>query len=205
MPYRIPELPERAAPPPREHEYAPIHRQAMVSAGPAMIVTLPIMVGAIVAGVGFPIAGVIAAVGAGFGLWWFHKRSKTRGRVRLSVHKGSLLVMWADRAEGDEIRLRDLLDVALDTKTIERIQDGSALIPALQAINATVGPPADTARIALYTADRAVYLTDEFLAYTETSDAIAKMRVFLRKNGWVPADEREEAEPRPKRKKKRAR
>jgi hypothetical protein len=211
MPYRNAEL-SIDDPPPREHLYEPIHRRAFNSAAPGCIVGAPIAVGAIVAGMGFPIAGLVAAIGSGVGLWFLHKKSRSRGSILFTVDGGRLIIERRDSNElGDAISLGAIEDVVLDTKTVERVQDGSPLIPALQAINATVGPPADTARIEIVTRKRSIFLTNEFLSYTETSDAIAKLRVFLRKNGWVPIDEREidahdiPEEPAPRKRKKKRR
>jgi hypothetical protein len=35
-----------------------------------------------------------------------------------------------------------------------------------------------------------VHLTDEYFAHMDSTEWLGKIRVFLRKNGWIPADER---------------
>jgi hypothetical protein len=58
----------------------------------------------------------------------------------------------------------------LDTRTIRRVNEGSALNPAARFINTTVGGDLDVARIVLVGAGgRRVALTDEHLAYSETA------------------------------------
>jgi hypothetical protein len=191
MPYRIPSRPDKALAPPAKHVYMPIHREALNSAAPGCIAFVPIGVGIIIAGLGFPIVALIGAIATGVGLWVFFKKNRNRGRVLFTCDDGYVMIQWLGSSMGDQLSLGELDDIVLDTKTIERIQDGSPMVPALQAINATVAPPTDTARIVLKTESRTVYLTEEFLSYTETADQIAKLRVFLRKHGWVPIDERE--------------
>jgi hypothetical protein len=88
--------------------------------------------------------------------------------------------------------LSHLADVALDVKTIERVSDGGGAIPALRLIDSKVGPKVDTARIILVDGDgREVCLTEDYLPHSMATDSLGKIRVFLRKNGWIPEDERE--------------
>ena len=79
----------------------------------------------------------------------------------------------------------------MDTKTIQKVQEGGDAIPAMRFINATVGPELDTARIVVVGArGTRVPLTTEYIAHMDASEWFGKIRVFLRKSGWVPADER---------------
>lgn len=54
-----------------------------------------------------------------------------------------------------------------------------------------VAPPVDKARIVLEFDQRSVPLTREYLAHMDATDMLGELRVFLRKQGWVPEDERE--------------
>ena len=76
-------------------------------------------------------------------------------------------------------------------KTIERLQDGSSPIPALRFANPTIAPPVDTARVVrVGTNGRRYPLTQAYLAHMDATESVGKIRVFLRKNGWLPASER---------------
>ena len=53
--------------------------------------------------------------------------------------------------------------------------------------NPTFAPPTDKNRIALQARDGETFpLTTEFFSHTDCLDWFGKIRVFLRKNGWVP-------------------
>jgi hypothetical protein len=106
------------------------------------------------------------------------------------------------RVDGNELEVRtankktvkgfftlDDLDVVMDTKTIRKVQDGRDAIPALR-FNGAVGPEIDTARVVLTSERERLALTDDFVSHTNAIEWFGKIRVFLRKQGWVPADER---------------
>ena len=62
----------------------------------------------------------------------------------------------------------------------------------MRFIDAKVGPKVDTARIVLVSASgRQVTLTQDYLAHMSATEWLGKIRVFLRKHGWLPEDERE--------------
>jgi hypothetical protein len=156
---------------------------------------LPLMtstIGAWIAGSKGAMAGLFA--GAVCALWTWRARKNVGGAV-LTVDGQSLTVAIRGRhTVYASLPLSNLANVALDLKTIERVMDGGAAIPALRLIDSKVGPKIDTARIVLVDGDgREVGLTEEYLPHSEATDSLGKIRVFLRKNGWVPEDERETA------------
>ena len=123
-------------------------------------------------------------------------RISTRQVTRLRID-GHELEVWAPSGRGAakapvRMPLVDLRDVSLDTESIERVIDGTSAIPAIRFADARVAPPLDVARIVLSFRDgNMVPLSAERLSHLETIDVYGKMRVFLRKNGWRPADERD--------------
>jgi hypothetical protein len=94
------------------------------------------------------------------------------------------------KSEVARFRLRELHDVALDTKTIQRVTDGPSAILMMRYIDARPQPEVDVARIVLVGKKESFTLSDEYLAHLDASEWLGKIRVFLRKNGWVPEDER---------------
>jgi hypothetical protein len=76
--------------------------------------------------------------------------------------------------------------------------DGDGAIPAMRFIDAKVGPKVDTARIVLIGASgREVRLTEDYLSHMHATEWMGKIRVFLRKHGWLPEDEREDLPSQP--------
>ena len=150
----------------------------------------PLIVGLIlsqVAGSTAALVGMIAA--AGVAIWWW-KRAPHAGGVVLRVDGGELYVLSANRKVEKERFALDDVDVVLDTKTIQKVQEGGSAIPAMRFIDATVGPELDTARIVVVGGRRRLPLTEDYVAHMDATEWFGKIRVFLRKNGWLPVDER---------------
>jgi hypothetical protein len=138
-------------------------------------------------------AGMLAVAARGM-----TRRQVTRFRIdghelELWAPAGAAGAWGASAARGPvRMALGDLQDVALDTESIERVIDGPSAIPAMRFADARVAPPLDVARIVLSFRDgNSMPLTAERLSHLETTDVYGKMRMFLRKNGWQPADERD--------------
>lgn len=104
------------------------------------------------------------------------------------IESGELIV-HAGRRPLARARLRDIEDVALDTKSIRPVQEGGSAIPAVRFIDSKVGPGIDVARIVLVGDGRSVRLHEDHVAHMTATEWVGKIRVFLRKNGWVPLDE----------------
>lgn len=149
--------------------------------------------GVLAAGAGYPLVGGTVLVLATIGAAWRWRRAPEVAGIAIAVERGEIIV--TNRATKKELvhtRLVNLLDVALDTKAIRKVVPGKDAIPAVQFINTSVAPEVDVARIVLVLdAEQApVHLSEQFLAHVDAVEWIAKIRSFLRKQGWVPADER---------------
>jgi hypothetical protein len=140
-----------------------------------------------------PTGGIAGLVGgAAYDLWIWRTRKKAGGAL-LSVDTGVLTVaLQGPRARSTRFPLSELANVTLELKTIQRVVDGPSAIPAVRFIHSTVAPELHTARIVLVdTGGREVRLTEEYLPHFDATDWLGKIRVFLRKQGWVPEDERD--------------
>lgn len=185
-------------PPPAELFFESEDPEARRGSSVAMfqIFSVPPLVAVVLAGVFSPEAGlgglVVSAVGAF--VWW--KRPKRDG---FTFRVDDVLTVTASGGKEPLVRLplADLLDVKLDTKTIQRVQEGSSPIPAVRFSEATVGPEVDTCRVVLVTRrDEFVALGDTFVAHMHATEWLGKIRVFLRKHGWLPIDERDKRDSR---------
>lgn len=214
--YRASTLPAPIEPPPRELVYvATNHERKGIHFAWMQLFVLPIVLGIGVAVfIGNPWLALIAMVVAFVFAYRMRNSSMSAQGAVLRVEEGELRVFTRSSSVAlgklrasrgackparalAQIKLRDLTDVRLDIKTIERVQEGDSMIAAVRFTNTTVGPKVDHARIVLVgrktkkNPDRLrVHLTDEWFAHMDATEWMGKIRVFLRKNGWVPADER---------------
>jgi hypothetical protein len=149
----------------------------------------------VAAGAGFPFIGAgILGIATAVGIWQWRRSPAVTGIV-LAVERGELTIRTDSRTRLTT-RLVDLLDVSLDTKSIRKVVPGKDAIPAVQFINTSVGPELDVSRIVLTFADQEpIHLSEQFLAHMDVVEWVGKIRSFLRKQGWVPDDEREETDP----------
>lgn len=150
---------------------------------------VPPIVAAVVAAAFSPEAGFVALVVAS-ALCVAYFRHRKAERFVLSVHDRTLTVR-ARRKVLAVVLLDDLLDVELDTETVRRIQEGSSAIPAVRFAEATPGPEIDQSRVVLVTKDRPVALGEARTAHLHATESLGKIRVFLRRRGWLPRDERD--------------
>jgi len=160
----------------------------------AYVFATPLLVGIAFAMVDLPDISIPAMLVTGIALHLERKRARARANATLRTQGGKLSVSGLEPAARLETPLVDLLDVRLDTKTIQRVQENPG-VAALRFIHATVGPPLDVARIELVTRDRSVFLTEEYFSHSDSLEWKGKIRQFLRKSGWVPDSERVEDEP----------
>ena len=103
---------------------------------------------------------------------------------------------WIEVARVREPPLRfpihDVTDVVLDTKSIQPVQDGVSAIPGMRLIDSRVGPEIDVARIALVVEHHDTPIcSSRNTSRTPKPRAVRQLRVFLRKQGWLPESERE--------------
>jgi hypothetical protein len=150
---------------------------------------MPLVVAAIMSVTISPNAGLGGLIGSAIIFVWLWKRKKTPDMV-LRVESGSVVVLKRGKPRA-RYSLTELTNVRLDIKTIQRVQEGGSAIPAMRFIDSKVGPDLDTARIVLIGEDgKELPLTEDFLSHMDSSEWLGKIRVFLRKHGWVPGDER---------------
>jgi hypothetical protein len=164
--------------------------------GLLQLFALPACVAALCARMLGPAEGLIALVATGILAWYLARHMPKAGLV-LRVASGELLVFPRRREKKPKARIRlgDLLNVALDTKTIQRVEEGGSAIPAMRFLDSKVSAEADISRIVLVRRGGSdVPLTDNHLVHMDATESLGKIRVFLRKHGWVPADEREPAD-----------
>lgn len=147
----------------------------------------------------YPTLGFLGMfVAAAFLVGWWKRRGRGTS-FRLRVEQGELKV-WRGTTTSEEARfaLSDLLDVMLDTKTVSMIQESGSAIPAMRFIEAKAGPEIDKARIVLVgehhgptSVGKTYRLGEDYLPHMDATESLGKIRVFLRKNGWIPQNERE--------------
>lgn len=160
------------------------------------LVTVPAVVGVTLTMLVNETVGLIGLVTSGVGVVWWYKRGPMRGDARLlRIEDGRddkmLLITRPNGKPLDAVRLRDVMNVELDTKTVEMVQEGASPIVAVRMIESKVGPAVDKSRLVIALANKKqIRLGDEFQAYMDATEWTGKIRVFLRKHGWVPNDER---------------
>jgi hypothetical protein len=136
-----------------------------------------------------------ALLGAALLVWAVTTWRSARGPsgVRLRVEDGAL---WVDRGRGqppERFPLSGLRNVEIESKALQRVvleqQVGAPMMTT------AVTPSVDVGRLALVSerAPRPVYLLETFGSYSHCTEWLGKVRVFLRRGGWVPEDEREGA------------
>lgn len=174
---------------PTSLDYVPEAKRATSSAviGPTAMVPLMVAVGVAIAG--FPYLSIPVGIAVSVGMIVARRKAATIPVATLRVEKGTLSVALGAAAPR-EMALHRLLDVALDTKTVERVQEATSGFPELRFIDATVMPPVDEARIELVLKDESIFLSDDYTSHLDATEWFGKIRRFLRKNGWVPEDER---------------
>lgn len=95
--------------------------------------------------------------------------------------------------------LDDLVDVRLDTKEVRRLQEGAHAVSGVRFDDTRTVSTTEHGRVVLVRrvdGQRAEHpLMKDYVAHMEASEWLGKVRVFLRKHGWVPNDEREDAVP----------
>lgn len=124
-----------------------------------------------------PWAG-LAAAGAAVVLFVTLRRPR-EGRFVLRVDGASLLVgRERGRRTPERIALEDLLDVTLERRTRQPSTRGGAAVERVR-LSLERRAPADP-----------IFIPDEGVTPLEGQEWLSKVRVFLRKHGWVPEDER---------------
>lgn len=183
--------------PPKALVYGAIDHGSMTTAGAWLsFFGAPVLAAIVLAELVHPIAGAAGGAGA-FAFAWRRRRiAKARGTegATLEVRDGILRIERRHTDEAARFRLEDVAAVELELKKVEQLQEAGP-IPGLRLANATVAPEVDRARIVVVSKNGPrVALTQDYFANVETVEWLGKIRVFLRKHGWVPADEAPEVE-----------
>jgi hypothetical protein len=133
-------------------------------------------------------------VGLAVTLWPIIKqrRAKAIPRATLRIEGDQLHLSGPAFGHALSVTLDDLLDVYLDTKTIQRLREAPNPVPMTRFLNQTVGGEQDVARIGLELANETLFLTEDRVSHLDANEWFSKIRRFLRQHGWVPEDERAE-------------
>lgn len=195
--YRQSARPQKIQPaPPLELVYEPVDRSTSSGYGAVMmLVSFPVIVGGAVAAFIHPIAGLAALIGSGVFGWRRRKGAAASAgeRAVLRVQAGKVYV-WCTHSKNEaQFGLSTLEGVELELRKVERLQEAGP-IPGLRLANATMAGAVNHGRIVLVTAERRILLTNSYFSDTESTEWLGKIRVFFRKHGWLPLDEREEKE-----------
>ncbi len=129
------------------------------------------------------VAAVVVVAGASY-----LRRPRAETALRVSV-AGGVVEVFTGGERLHALPLADLREVELDRREHSAVtlhQEAGAPMMSSQ-----VSAPVDVARIVLVREGGArLRLTETYGSYSESTAAFAKLRVFLRKHGWLPPDER---------------
>jgi hypothetical protein len=184
---------ELVAPPPTELVYLPNERRDQRSgcAFAFKVFAIPAGVCALLlraAGIAVGVAAFAVLLAIAFG-----RAARDRPGKVLRLEGGELRVY----ARGQRVALwtsplKDLVDVVLETKTIERVVEGGSTNLGMTYLNPRIAPPTDTNRIVLERRDGdRCLLSEEFHGHVDTVDWFARIRRFLRQSDWIPEAERD--------------
>ena len=189
--YRTPTPPAQSETPPPELHYVAIDRSRRGNSATASfkLFALPILVGIAVLVVGTPELSLAAMIASAVGsvVWW--RRAPTAGSVVLRVDDGVLRVLA--RGGRDALALGDDDDArrlhGRPHGGVDEAKVGDHRAPLLHALFALA--------VELYVdvgerSAQRVPLTEERVPHMDAAEQYGKIRVFLRKHGWLPRDER---------------
>lgn len=195
-PYRESFTVGRAEPAPVELVCTALDRDIGRKAGVGVLqfLMLPATVGGLLAPWCGWVAGLCGTVGTGlFILRWWRRQRRVEDCV-LRVEDGKVAV-WSRGLQRTCLRFGDLADVALDSKTIRPVVDGGGWIPAARLIDTRVSPDVELSRVVLIDGEgHAIPVGDRYIAHLDAMEWLGRIRLFLRKNSWIPEDERETGE-----------
>jgi len=167
----------------------------------AVIGCLPLLVSCAVAalfGILDLTAYALPAAGLTLGaLWWRGRRQLALPQATLSIAGSRLRIVDRDARELLFMPLDELLEVELDTKTIQRVEDNASagVLPHFRLLHGQVGSATDVSRIVLVTTKLELPLSEERMSSSYTNESFGQMRRFLRSHGWLPEGERSAAAP----------
>jgi hypothetical protein len=118
------------------------------------------------------------------------RRARTIPRATLRIEGKQLHLSGPAFGRALSVTLDDLLDVYLDTQTIQRLREAPNPVPMTRFLNQTVGGEQDVARIGLELTNETLFLTEDRVSHLDSNEWFSKIRRFLRQHGWRPEDER---------------
>jgi hypothetical protein len=152
------------------------------------IFTVPILVTLALSLAGLGIWSYAGGVVTAFVAYRMYRRNQRPRNVRLWVRANEVHV--ADGARSFTLPLAALDDVTLEKREIKKHREGTPILPELMMVNASVDAATEIVRITLVGDDTSFTLTEEWQPYSAGLEGMGKVRVFLRKHGWVPPSER---------------
>jgi hypothetical protein len=187
-PYRQADLPAKTGEPARQLVYAPLtkisHRLTAARTHVRYFIFAPI-----IAVILYQVHWVLTVVFLVAMLAWdIPKWLRDKGiRVRLYVDDGKL-VIDPKGSLGREIAIARIADVRLDTRTVNQAHHEVRPDGLLAS-----GPAftTDESRIILVVDDAGpIRLTEDYFPHSDSLEWLGRIRVFLKRLGWVPEDER---------------
>lgn len=115
-------------------------------------------------------------------VWLFLRRHPDKVGVALSIEEGQLFVRRGERLL-IRTALDDLLDVRMDTESLVNVPGPES----------SGGGTTEESRIMLLFGGHPepIHLTSDRTSYGECTEDFRRIKLFLRKRGWLPADERQ--------------
>ena len=118
------------------------------------------------------------------------RRHGFRTKLSLIVDNHRLEVSSSSGQLVAAVYLDELLDVELESREVQAVRDGGSSIPAMRIIEPHIEPPSLRSRIVLVTSSAMLRLATAYDHHAEAMSSMGKIRVFLRRHGWLPEDER---------------
>ena len=176
-----------------EFEYFALPQGSRAPLG-CMVLVAPAAVAVLLGALDLTSYALPAAAAIAGGLLWRNRSQRARPHATLRVESANLQVLDKRLHEAASFPLQDLLDVELDTKTIQRVQDNQSagVLPHFRLLHGQVGSASDVSRIVLVTPSGEIPLTDVRLSSSYTTESFGHLRKFLRNHGWLPESERSE-------------
>ncbi len=140
------------------------------------------------------------AIGCALALAVYHGVRRARQvdpGFTLDVHDGALTITRAGQPEPAVLALSAVRDVEVERKGIERATDKQRFGPVTAPTELTGARDVARIVVVLDEPDAPVRLTDEYAPVFMCMEQFGKVRTFLRRHGWKPIGERDEAPPVP--------
>lgn len=170
-------------------EYYPERRRSSSSAIAFYVLVAPIFVVMVVSAFSRALAWPAGIAVAAYMLYR-KRRARVPFRV-LEVKDGQLTITEGRGTELLRAPIDEISNVRLDTKSVEKVEENlSSGVPDVRFIDSRVGPSIDNARIEVCVGTDVFLLNDEYTSHIDASEWFSKIRRMLRKNGWIPWDER---------------